>query len=458
MSTQDLAATHYQERLAQDLAFRRAGPTWASIGIDDLYVSDLRQILAGKLSDSEIEQVIGHTLERYRRRGTLVVPPRTPEFREVAQAVAGAELEALERFVERDDGADPALQAHPPHLMPKPVKVEPPEEPRQHVSLRGLLETHLKALERDGRGRAGRRAWPRVFEDLLAFLAERRGLSGKARIQADDAHRLTGAELAAWRDRALERLSSKTVKDVWMAAVRAVLQRAVEDHVLDENPASKVKVRSAPKTVLRPKGYTDSEAVAVLAAARSYRPVVRDNPRTNESAHISAAKRWGPWLCAFTGARVTEIMQLRRSDVMQEGGIHYVRITPEAGSVKSGLFRDVPLHPQLIEEGFLEFVKAAASEPLFYSADADRTKKPAETSSGRLSEWLRQRKLTPAGVQPNHAWRHRFKTITRDLGMDPRVVEAIQGHSGRTAADGYGEVSLKAKSAVIFSLPHYKVD
>jgi integrase len=449
----DLAALHYQERLALDLAYRKAGPSWASIGIDDVYVRDLRLTLAGRLSDDEIDRVVGDIIDRYTRRGNVVAAAGSPEWREIAQVVAGAELEALERSFERDEGADPAQQNHPAHLVPAVTPLPEIEEEAPHLSLKALLESHLQALERDGRGRAGRKAWPRIFDDLIDFLVEHRCLKGRARIQADDAHRLTGIELTAWRDKKLETLSSKTVKDGWMAAVKAVLQRAIEDHKLEQNVATRVKVRAAPRAIARPKGYTDSEANTVLAAARAYRPVVRPNPQTNESAHLSAAKRWGPWLCAFTGARITEIMQLRRGDVLSEGDIHYVRLTPHAGSVKNRVYRDVPLHPQLIDEGFLEFAQNAKMEPLFYSADADQTKHPAETSSGRLSEWLREGGLTPPGVQPSHAWRHRFKTVTRDLGLDPRVVEAIQGHAGRTAADGYGEVSLTAKYAVICRMP-----
>jgi integrase len=457
MSASSIAAMHYQERLALDLAYRQAGPTWASIGIDDLYVQELRAALAGRLNDSEIERVVGDILERYRRRGNVVAEPSSPEWREVAQAVAGAELEALERSVERDEGADPAQQIHPHHLMPHPVEMEMALELKEPVSLRGLLEDHLRALEREGRGRAGRKAWPRVFDDLLDFLVEYRGLKGGARRQADDANRLTGMELTAWRDKKLERLASKTVKDVWMAAVKATLQRAVEDHKLTENPAGKVKVRSSPRPLVRPKGYNDEEAVAVLRAARNYRPVIHENPQTVEAQHNVAAKRWGPWLCAFTGARVGEIMQLRKSDVLKEGAIHFVRITPAAGTVKARAYRDVPLHSQLIEEGFLHFVEQATEQPLFYAADADLSKQPAQVTSGKLSTWLKESQLTPAGVQPSHAWRHRFKTISRDLGLDPRVVEAIQGHAGKTAADNYGDVSLKAMAAAIAKIPRFDV-
>jgi integrase len=453
MPPADLAKMHYEERLALDLAMRQAGPNWASVGINDLYVQELRNLLAGRLSNEQIASVIGLTMERYRRRGS-VGDPFTPEWRASAMAVAGAELEALERVVERDEGIAPANQVHPTHLAPAPEPAQKLEidEP---VSLRGLLETHLRALEREGRGRAGRKAWPRVFDDLLQFLRRHRKQSGPSLLQADDARRLTRQELTAWRDEKLQTLSAKTVKDVWMASVKATLQRAVEDHKLDVNPAAMVKVRSSPKVFTRPKGYTDAEALAILTACRNYNPVVRENERTNESAHITAAKRWGPWLCAFTGARVTEIMQLRRSDVQEESGIHFLRITPDAGSVKTRAYRDVPLHPQLIELGFLEFVDKCTTEPLFYSEAAHLEKRPAEVSSGRLSTWLRKSGLTPPGVQPNHAWRHRFKTQSIDLALNPRVVDAIQGHTGRTASDGYGDVSLRAKANAISMLPSY---
>jgi integrase len=261
--------------------------------------------------------------------------------------------------MERDDGADPLLQVHPEHLVDQPVELPPAHLPP--ISLRGLLNDHLTALEREGRGRAGRKSWPRVFENLIKFLVVHRSLTGRGAIQmADDATQLTPKELTACRDDKLATLSAKTVKDVWMASVKAVLQRAVEDHKLEENPASKVKVRASSRTVSRPKGYTDAEALTILRAALGYQPKVNQSPRTTESAHITAAKRWGPWLCAFTGARVAQIVQVRRSDVLAEGEVHFLRITPDAGSVKSGIFRDVPLHPQLIDLGFLDSPKKGA--------------------------------------------------------------------------------------------------
>src|ERR1700730_276574 len=79
-----------------------------------------------------------------------------------------------------------------------------------------------------------------------------------------------------------------------------------------------------------------------------------------------AARRWVPWLCAYTGARVNEMTQLRAKDVQNLNGIWCIHITPEAGDVKTSEKRLVPLHPHLIEQGFLDFAqRKKGAQPLF---------------------------------------------------------------------------------------------
>lgn len=209
--------------------------------------------------------------------------------------------------------------------------------------------------------------------------------------------------------------------------------------------------------MLREKGFTDEEALAILRRCSAYNPIVHANPANNESAHVTAAKRWGPWLCAFTGARVTEILQLRKADILSSNGIHYLHITPEAGSVKSHQYRDVPIHRQLIDTGFLTFVERMPEGPLFHSISQDPRRLPAQAVADRVGKWLQAERLVPTGVQPSHGWRHRFKTLCIDAGSNPRVVDSIQGHTGRTASDGYGDVTLGAKKIAVDRLNAYPI-
>lgn len=142
-----------------------------------------------------------------------------------------------------------------------------------------------------------------------------------------------------------------------------------------------------------------------------------------------------------------------------EAEVPRIRITPDAGSVKTGQYRDVPLHPQLIELGFGEFVSSAADGPLFFDGAAEREGKqhPSKQVAQRLAVWVRSLKVVGVEVDPNHGWRHRMKTIARDLDLDMRIVDAIQGHAPRTAGERYGDVSLAAKDRVVKLLPRYQV-
>src|SRR5258708_40070798 len=73
----------------------------------------------------------------------------------------------------------------------------------------------------------------------------------------------------------------------------------------------------------------------------------------------AACRRWVPWLCAYTGARVGELTQLRAGDVQARqgpaGSIWVLRLTPDAGTIKTDRARTVPLHADLVHQGFPEF-------------------------------------------------------------------------------------------------------
>jgi integrase len=85
---------------------------------------------------------------------------------------------------------------------------------------------------------------------------------------------------------------------------------------------SKVIAPNPSKSTGRRKSYSDEEALAVLNHASKHRS-------NRERAKLVLAKQWVPWLCAYTGARLGEMAQLRGSDVFQQAGRWVLRITPE---------------------------------------------------------------------------------------------------------------------------------
>lgn len=439
LALDQIALSHYQQRLAFDTDLRNDW-RYASFGyIDTETVSRLRDGVAGKLTDAELQALVGEHVERFRAVGNLDAAPGSDEWRGIARAICASELEVQARSAERDNG-DFTGQPVAPVLVAALQQQDEPEP----VGLAKLLNDYIKARTAAGFMKdKGRRAHG-VIEDLRKFLKH------------SDARKVTKKDLLEWRDHLLTRLAAKTVNDVYLSAVRSLFLWAHENERLPENVAGTVKQPKPKRQRTREAGYTDAEAVTVLKASRSYMPKEDEFGRVRETPESVSAKRWVPLICAFTGARVSEITQLRKEDVRQEGDRWVLRITPEAGTMKAGHYRDVPVHHQIVSEGFVQFVEQAGQGPLFHNGtDPAKFAAKAQRMSNQIADWLRLNEIKPEGVQPSHAWRHRFKTLARDLGADMRVVDAIQGHAGRTASDEYGDVSLIAKARVIDSLPVY---
>ena len=134
------------------------------------------------------------------------------------------------------------------------------------------------------------------------------------------------------------------MKKTWLNACSTVCRWGVEYKHIPQSLQG-VKVTVPKKKKLREPSFRPEEIRTILLATSA----IIDT----RSALDDAAKRWVPWLCAYTGARPGEMTQLRKIDVIERQRIHAIRITPEAGTVKSGEAREVPLHQHLIDQGFL---------------------------------------------------------------------------------------------------------
>lgn len=278
----------------------------------------------------------------------------------------------------------------------------------------------------------------------------------------DDAATVTPADVVAFKDfrlasinpRTGKPLSPKTVGDADMVALKVIFGWGVDNAKITLNPAERVRVRKARKIATRDPGFSDDEAATVLSAALRY------ERRPAEKEKTALARRWVPWLCAYTGARVGEIAQLRREDVRQVGGLWIIHITPEAGTTKSGRPRDVVLHRHLIRMGFHEVVGREPAGHLFFDVG---TRKGASTdprgawkgAKNRVCEFARS--LVPdKRVLPNHAWRHRFKTVARSVDFDASFLAYVQGHKAATVGDTYGVFPLVRQAEEIDKMPEYR--
>jgi integrase len=280
-----------------------------------------------------------------------------------------------------------------------------------------------------------------------------------AAFPARSAGSITPEEAQEWTDmRITAERSAATVRDVWIVAARTVFAWAVKRKYTKDNPFKAVHVSVPRKKTSRPhKAFNPDEMKTILRAALAI---------THTATASDRARRWVPWLCAYTGARVGEIVQLRGVDVLEQEGVKVVAIRPEAGTVKTGMGRVVPLHEHLIAQGILAFVDARQNGPLFYNQpQANRNEGVATNPTRpryarareRLAVWIRDLGVSDQEVRPNHAWRHSFKQIAARNGISDGMSDYITGHAPATVARGYGAPTVSDMAEALKKFPRYEV-
>lgn len=335
-----------------------------------------RELGAGETYQIELE------LDAFLDARGLAAGRGTAERSVLAKYLMRAEIEALQRTLEHDSGDYSGKPADP---IVKPPASGTTFLPPVMISL--LWSNYLKSRVAAGFMKDGGIRQRPVIESLRQFLKH------------NDARLITRRTLLDWRDELMKTLSAKTVNDVYLSTVRTMLKWAHDEELLTENVAATVRQSKPKKQRGRDPGYSDKEALAILEAARVYHAKPDAFGIVREKEQAVAAKRWVPLLCAFAGARVGEMLQLRKEDVRQEGDRWVIRITPDAGTMKVGHYRDVPLHSEVIALGFIDFVKSANSGPLFHgSPDPAKAVSAARAQSNKIAAWLHTLELVPDGL------------------------------------------------------------
>jgi integrase len=282
------------------------------------------------------------------------------------------------------------------------------------------------------------------------------------RLQSDfpntSAAALLPEQMQEWANRLIDSdRTAFTVANIWVRSARIVFAWAIDEKLISRNPFTGWRVKVPKKIRIREtKSFTDSEIETILSAALA----IEVRSKTD------AAKRWCPWLAAYSGARMGELTQLRGVDIVDSDGTHAIKISPEAGTTKTGKARTVPLHQHLVEQGFLVFVKANGGGPLFYN-EAKQPKGPVDPTNPRkpryvkarekVATWVRSLGVNDPELSPNHAWRHTFKAIGFRSGMSEKVLDTIVGHAPASVGRSYGEPTLADKTKELHKFPRYNV-
>lgn len=360
---------------------------------------------------------------------------RTKEPREARSRHAIADG-ALKRIWDVERGCcqpDTPIE-HCPVAVPLGAPISSPTTVPSPVAITGPTLTVGDLFDRWATDRADKRA-PNTIKRYRGSIR-----SFEAFASGRDVRTLTGDDVFAWavhrRDR--ESISPRAVNKNDLVALSSVFRWGAgraSGQILSSNPAAGISLDEPRIGLQRERTFRDGEVAAILLAASQVDPDARNPTR-------SAARRWCPWLAAYSGARISELTNLHREDIRTEGGIPFMHLRV----TKTGEARTVPIHAHLIEQGFLGFVEACVSGPLFYDPRRRRqgSMAPQSEIQGRqVGKWVRETVQLDPGVDPNHGWRHTFKTRALGAGIEERLRDAITGHRVASVGRRYETPTLR---------------
>jgi integrase len=146
---------------------------------------------------------------------------------------------------------------------------------------------------------------------------------------------------------------------------------------------------------------------------------------------------WIMRLALFTGMRVGEIVQLTAKDIFQSDDAWFISVNSDDGKAlkNKGSHRIVPVHQQLIEDGFVSFVPANGR--LFPSINSA----PGRAVGAVYSQWFTHYKRA-CGVTSDtkvfHSFRHSFKAAAREARVPEDISDALTGHANPNVGRQYG--------------------
>lgn len=182
------------------------------------------------------------------------------------------------------------------------------------------------------------------------------------------------------------------------------------------------------KTTKRRRPWTDEELSILFS-----QPLFTEKKLPRNKKAGGWAAYWVPLIAVFSGARVSEICQLTRDDIHTNANHPTIKIRSrsEDQHLKTiNAERDIPIHHQLIELGFLDYVEQIKSSPAANNLWPELPKRH-ERSGGYFSQWFGEylKTLQLNGEVDFHSFRHTVRTQLVLKDVSEIAIDRLLGHS-----------------------------
>ena len=455
LSVRQMALAHYHDQMRFDDELRNTTSAYSLGFPDEDRIQQLQKVETGAATNFEMAAVVGLALNKFQSRRNTSVTPDTSEWREVCRALAAAELEAISREMERDDGNFSGTPTHP-FLQPEPIEQDKSAArltgPESKKTLAELLPAFLEE-----RGAAPATNYEhsvaiRMFDecagkskpvyqitkkDVIAFKQMLSEAPASASKRFPNSSLPEAIALNKRRSAPFPLLNAKTINDKWLSRLHSFLSWCVRNDIIPDNPATGVKVSNVKRTSGR-LPFSPSDLAAIFSKEAFAKPL-------DET-------KWAMLVSVFAGLRASETAQLKLDSIRHERGILVFAIEEETKNW--GSKRLVPVHSKLIELGIedrIEELRKSRKTHLFpdwykKGVEAKRAKKDGEATLNLyfprfIPKSFNRSFLRKVGISDKrkkwHSFRHTFKTGLSLAGVPRDMRDDLCGHADNSAGAAY---------------------
>ena len=331
-----------------------------------------------------------------------------PGARLALARIARAQVKAYQLAVERGMGEphDTPAQPVPPVFTTTPTTPSGPVLTLRDVVPDWTARTKAKDNARQRTDKA-----LRLWEEAVGT------------VPLNEITRATGARFVAFLLDEERTFGSSTAFN-HKAAIDTLMNMAVKVGKVERNPMDlSITVEGAGKR----EGWTNEELTIIFTA-----PLFRGSDEVQPLGIAPADARVWLWVLLWSGATAGEIAQARVQDVQTRDGVACLRITDDAGTVKTDdRERWLPIATAVLPHfrAHLEARKAAGDTRLFPSFHS----RPKTTPANMATKWFRKfretMELPPGPLQGSHKFRHTVRTKFAALNISPDIGDRVTGHA-----------------------------
>lgn len=294
---------------------------------------------------------------------------------------------------------------------------------REHENIRTLVLMHFKAdtpVERITRQQL------LDFRDALLSLPKNRTLK-KAYRDLDSLDQMADKARELGDDTV-----SVTTVNKYLSLLYGFFDYCVENDTIQKNPVSNLRLNAKSKKSKQRTAY-DKEDLEKLFAAPLYTRNVQQSMRTHPE------RLFIPLLALFQGARMNELCQLYKEDIIEVDGVWCININRNQDKAikNDDSVRMIPLHETVIRSGFLTYIQNLTTPRLWPNLEKVEKYADAKEEEGRYSKefsrWYRTKinrsYITNDPKKVFHSFRHTAAVSLIRAQVPGEYIAALLGHT-----------------------------